>query len=35
MQGAGATLHCGVRASHLGGFSCDGAWALECVGFSS
>ena len=25
---AGATLHCGVRASHCGGFSCCGARAL-------
>ena len=24
----GATLHCGARASHCGGFSCCGAWAL-------
>ena len=24
----GATLHCGMRASHCGGFSCWGAWAL-------
>ena len=24
----GATLHCGVWASHYGGFSCFGAWAL-------
>ena len=24
----GATLRCGVRASHCGGFSCCGAWAL-------
>ena len=33
-QGAGATLHCHVRASHCGGLSCLGApalgaWALE------
>ena len=28
MQRAGATLHCGVRASHCGGFSCCGARAL-------
>ena len=28
LQRAGATLHCGVRASHCGGFSCCGAWAL-------
>ena len=25
---AGATLHCGAWASHCGGFSCCGAWAL-------
>ena len=25
---AGATLHCSVRASHCGGFSCCQAWAL-------
>ena len=25
---SGATLHCGVRASHCGGFSCCGAQAL-------
>ena len=25
---AGATLHCSVWASHCGGFSCCGAWAL-------
>ena len=25
---AGATLHCGAQASHCGGFSCCGAWAL-------
>ena len=25
---AGATLRCGARASHCGGFSCCGAWAL-------
>ena len=24
----GATLHCGAWASHCGGFSCCGAWAL-------
>ena len=24
----GATLRCGARASHCGGFSCCGAWAL-------
>ena len=27
-QRVGATLHCGARASHCGGFSCCGAWAL-------
>ena len=32
---AGATLHCGARASHCGGFSCCGARALGCTGFSS
>ena len=26
----GATLRCGVQASHCGGFSCCGAWGLEC-----
>ena len=26
--GVGATLHCGAQASHCGGFSCCGAWAL-------
>ena len=26
---------CGSRASHRGGFSCCGAWALGCAGFSS
>ena len=25
---AGATLHCGVQASHYGGFSYCGAWAI-------
>ena len=25
---AGATLRCGARASHCGGYSCCGAWAL-------
>ena len=25
---SGATLHCGARASHCGGFSCCRAWAL-------
>ena len=29
---AGATLGCGVRASHCGGFSCCGAQALQCTG---
>ena len=29
-----ATLHCGVRASHCGDFSCCRTWALT-VGFSS
>ena len=24
----GAALHCGAQASHRGGFSCCGAWAL-------
>ena len=28
LQRAGATLPCGVWASHCGGFSCCGAWAL-------
>ena len=28
LQRAGATLRCGVQASHCGGFSCRGAWAL-------
>ena len=28
LRRAVATLHCGVRASHCGGFSCCGAWAL-------
>ena len=28
MQRAKATLHCGARASHCGGFSCFRAWAL-------
>ena len=31
----GATLRCGARASHCGGFSCCGAWALGAAGFSS
>ena len=26
----GATLRCGAQASHCGGFSCCGAWGLEC-----
>ena len=34
LQRTGATLHCGARASHCGGFSC-GAWASRCTGFSS
>ena len=29
LQRAGATLRCGVRASHCGGFSCCGAWAVR------
>ena len=28
LRWAGATLHCGVWASHCGGFSCCRAWAL-------
>ena len=28
LQRAGATLCCGAQASHCGGFSCCGAWAL-------
>ena len=28
LRRVGATLHCGARASHCGGFSCCGAWAL-------
>ena len=28
LQRVGATLHCGARASHCGGFSCFGARAL-------
>ena len=28
MWRAGATLHCGARASHCGGFPCCGAWAI-------
>ena len=28
VQRAEATLHCGAQASHCGGFSCCGAWAL-------
>ena len=31
LQRAGVTLHCGVRASHCGGFSCCRAWALGAV----
>ena len=32
---AGATLRCGVQASHCSGFSCCRAWALGLLGFSS
>ena len=28
LRRVGATLCCGARASHCGGFSCCGAWAL-------
>ena len=28
----GATVHCGVKVSHCGGFSCCGAQALEHMG---
>ena len=28
LRRAGATLHCGARASHCGGFSCCRTWAL-------
>ena len=35
MVSCGATLCCGPRASHCGGFSCFGALALEHLGFSS
>ena len=28
LRRVGATLGCGVQASHCGGFSCCGAWAL-------
>ena len=28
LRQVGATLHCGAWASHCGGFSCCGAWAL-------
>ena len=28
LQRAGTTLRCGAQASHCGGFSCCGAWAL-------
>ena len=28
LRRTGATLHCGAWASHCGGFSCCGAWAL-------
>ena len=31
---SGATLRCGARASHCGGFFCCEAQALERVGFS-
>ena len=31
LQGAGATFHCGVWASHCGGFSCCGAQALGAL----
>ena len=34
LRQAGATLRCGARASHCGGFSCCRAWALG-AGFSS
>ena len=34
-QQVGATLLWGVQASHRGGFSWGGAWALGCTGFSS
>ena len=34
LQRAGATLCCGARASHCGGFSCCGAQASHCGGFS-
>ena len=27
-SGGGATLRCSAQASHCGGFSCCGAWAL-------
>ena len=30
--GGGATLHCGVRASHCSGFSCCGAWVPRHLG---
>ena len=29
LRRARATLRCGARASHCGGFSCCGAWALD------
>ena len=32
---SGVSLHCGVRASHRGSFSCCGAQGLGRVGFSS
>ena len=28
LRRAGATLHCGAQASHCGGYTCRGAWAL-------
>ena len=30
LRRARATLHCGARASHCGGFSCCRVWAVEC-----
>ena len=30
--GVGATLHCGVWASHFSGFSCCGAWVPRHLG---
>ena len=35
MQWAGATLRCGVRASHCGGFSCLQSMGFGHMGFSS